>query len=779
MSNEFAQPGDRIAERFDLVYPIEHTLGSSEGVSVWIARDTILSRSLRAILVRHGAAHAAEVADAARRSALITDPHLVSTISVIDTDSLTAIFTEVPPGIPFSSYLDGTPVDPRIVWALMGEVATTVNNIRHRGVRHLRLDASDILIQDASGVVVDGFGIQAALNDVDISVPWEDLDARETRGLIDLAAALLLGRNVGDPQASIEHALEVEGLPEPLRQVLLMSSEGKTPADFVRTLVPWPELDTSSLTIINEPSDFGTRRPVPPATSSDADRPTFNAGKVAFPPLNSAQPEPEPEPSGPADDGAHAAESGEADDLAVSGAAGAAAVAGAAAAGAASNAAGAPASSKEEAAKAVEEAFGIDDAGSVSNVKWPKPDGEEFSASSVGEPGAAASLANLGALGTDPNFVSPVPLAEPEEETEPAAQPEEPAAQPEEPAAQPEEPAPATEAPKAAEPEPVSESDPEPADESTPEPTTVLPAVPPTAPGSATPATQLHAVSKSEPTTAQAPTRREIGTDEQPVVVPEHRGREHSSVTRRSAFDPKRSGHGPSHGVVAGTSSANAVGELVPPRRFNPSKIVVGVFAVGVVLAAVWATASIFRPLDPVAPASGPSYPSLNSPSAPASAAPESSAPAPTVAPQITSADVKVIGFEKFQGAPQTDINNVSGIGAVFDGNPQTRWRSWWFSSQEMKPADSTVIILQLKEKATVSEVTIDEAGNGGNIEWLGVVPDKPADGTIIAQGALNGTTTLKVKEPVETDSITLRVTKLPQDSKGKFRLDIAEITVK
>ncbi|MFC5281712.1 hypothetical protein ACFPGO_07510 [Arcanobacterium canis] len=729
MSKEFVQPGDRIAERFDLVYPIEHSLGSRDGVNVWIARDTILSRSLRAILIRHDCSHASEVADAARRIALISDPHLVSTISVIDTDSLTAIFTEVPPGIPFTSYLGGDPIDPHIVWALVGEVATTVNNIRHRGVRHLCLDASDILIQDTSGVVVDGFGIQAALNDEDISLPWEDLDARETTGLIQLTAALLLGRDVDDPQVSIERALDIDGLPEPLRAVLSSSGDDKTPADFVRTIVPWPELDTSSLQVINEPADAGSRRPVPPATSADADRRPFNVSHVAFPPVRQ-QAEPQQ------DDTAVQPESLSENAQAMK-----------------------PASSKAEAAQVVEKTLGIEEHNGVSNVQWPKPSADPFVASAIHAPGAAANIDSIAAIGADPNFAQPIEVpdelapesvfAHADADTDSNAGGDTDTGEVN-----------ATDADRVnTSSEPGSD-----AGDSLEAPTAVVPVV------------KEH-VEQETSSPQESPVHNTVVTPppRRHSTLPTHPS---EGVTRTSAFAPTRSGHGPTHGVIAGAGNSN--GELVAPRKFNPSKVVVSVFAIGVVVAGVWSLSSLFRPLDPVQPSSSASYLDLSTSTGGATDQSRQSPTSETSAPpKIASADVITLGIENFRDAPKTNVNNVEGIQAAIDSKPETSWRSWWFSSQEMKPADSTVIVLKLAEKATISEVTLKEAGRGGNIEWRNTVPEKATEGEAVAQGELSGDTTLKAKDPVNTDTVVLRVTKLPVGTDGKFRLNISEITLK
>ncbi|MGV9181900.1 hypothetical protein [Arcanobacterium canis] len=718
MSKEFVQPGDRIAERFDLVYPIEHSLGARDGVSAWIARDTILSRSLRAIIIGHDCPHASEVADAARRIALISDPHLVSTISVIDTDSLTAIFTEVPPGIPFTAYLGGDPIDPRIVWSLVGEVATTVNNIRHRGVRHLCLDASDILIQDTSGVVVDGFGIQAALNDEDISLPWEDLDARETKGLIQLTAALLLGRNVDDSQVSIERALDIDGLPEPLRAVLSSPGDDKTPADFVRAIVPWPELDTSSLPVVNEPADVGSRRPVPPATSADADRRAFNVGHVAFPPVrqqdNPQQNDTTVQPEGSSED----------------------------------TQAIKPASSKAEAAQVVEKTLGIQDDSGVSNVQWPKPSADEFVASAIPAPGAAAIIDSVAAVRPDPNFAQPIEV-------------------------------PGEQAPESV----ITDVDADTDSNAGVASDTGTGTDTDTAPDTGT-----------DPDTAVVPVVKENVEQEtaSPQEAPSHNtvvmptldrysplpAQPPEGVTRTSAFAPTRSGHGPTHGAIAG--AGNSSGDLVAPRKFNPSKVVVSVFAIGVAVAGVWSLASLFRPLDPVQPSSSASYLDLSSSNGnSAGQSPQSQTSDSSVAPKIASADVITLGIENFRGAPKTNVNNVEGIQAAIDSKPETSWRSWWFSSQEMKPADSTVIVLKLVEKANISEVNLKEAGRGGNIEWRDTVPEKATEGDVVAQGELSGDTTLRAKDPVATDTVVLRVTKLPVGTDGKFRLNISEITLK
>ncbi|MFY9263061.1 MAG: hypothetical protein GX483_04570 [Actinomycetaceae bacterium] len=258
MSTSFAHAGKRIADRFELTELMDPQ-AFTDAARSWVARDTALSVQVRAIVIDPDSPMRDAAIDAARRTAFIhtghdADPNTVAIMSVIADEDASdfALITEVPPGRVLSSFLDGTPVDPETVRALLGEVASAVNSLRHHGIRHLCLTTDDIYLTDAGQIIVDGYGIRAALAGKDMSRPSGELDREEAIGLTVLLAAVLLGRPVPElGELDVETELFVEAhdladLPQPLVDIFdhELSGEGAvSPDDLMLRLVPWGELD--------------------------------------------------------------------------------------------------------------------------------------------------------------------------------------------------------------------------------------------------------------------------------------------------------------------------------------------------------------------------------------------------------------------------------------------------------------------------------------------------------------------------------------------------------
>ena len=134
--NSFAQAGQVIAGRYRLTEPFPEQ-PPYPGVQAWNVVDTLLGTSLRILALDPGNPNASEVLDAARRSSLIDDPHVVRIISVGEDPAAHYVATEIPLGTPLSAYLHGAPFAPDQAQALTGEVASALNSARGRGVRHL------------------------------------------------------------------------------------------------------------------------------------------------------------------------------------------------------------------------------------------------------------------------------------------------------------------------------------------------------------------------------------------------------------------------------------------------------------------------------------------------------------------------------------------------------------------------------------------------------------------------------------------------------------------
>ncbi|WP_124054470.1 protein kinase family protein [Arcanobacterium ihumii] len=253
MTEELAFTGKRIADRFELTTPAPYSFGTAS-TATWLANDTVLSRQVRAILIDRQHPNREATIDATRRSTLIEDTHTIAVLSVVDDAKDSVVFTELPLGTPLSAYLGQGPLDPESIASVMGQLASTIYNASHRGVRHLQLAANKIYITDAGETLVDGLGLSAALSGVDTNRLSSTLDREEARGLVVMLAALLLGKDFPkDPDshdALIAKALELPNLPQSLTDLLEMENESRnvnSAGDFMRMIMPWGDVDFSAL----------------------------------------------------------------------------------------------------------------------------------------------------------------------------------------------------------------------------------------------------------------------------------------------------------------------------------------------------------------------------------------------------------------------------------------------------------------------------------------------------------------------------------------------------
>lgn len=734
MSKSFARSGQRLAHRFDLIVQAAHQL-PFEHASTWVARDTALSRQLRAVVIDPEAPQARDVIDAARRAALIEDPKMVGIVSVVEGDDF-AVLTEVPPGTPLDQYLTGSPLNPQLVRSLMGEISSAVNTARHRGVRHLQLDAGDVYVSDAGHIVVDGFGIHAALAGVDINRMSSELDRDEARGLTVLLASLLLGRNFPEDPSThdsvISEAAELPEISAELHDLLRREQHGEgaiSPDDLMRRLVPWGDIDVNLLPAtapdIDAAEKFG------PADSQVSENPTDETAAVvtdedqAAPDTAVEDPAPSPQ-IGPTTE--ELSEISENTDEPL-------------------------ASSREEAARVVDQILDIDDdEGRVSALAWPglstvTPDEPLVAVEPESDGDDAAASDSISDADSDSELDS------------------------------------ATEDSKDLESSDLESSDLE---------TTVLPITAATADESKAGEAQAKTSAprrvsfKDWRSGGDVDDQADSPTATRPVATSTAVGGSHKLGGSTAVGGSRAASKASTKSARPTWGSTTQVATSDEPR-VNATWVSIILFTIIVLIAGYLGWQKLFSPFDEVTlqdvdpvqteqPDGEGDGTDGNNGSEPT----EDNPPVDTAAdPVIASATLVSPEAGVIQGTNAATQDNPQSVPNAVDGNPATVWTSFQYVAQDMAPISGFGLYIELEEEAQVGAVTVNVDGTGGNIQWRDTVVEAPASGKLVAEGPMSAQTVLTAEEPVVTSSFVLWINELPVDnSSGTFQIKISEITV-
>lgn len=216
--------------------------------------------------------------------------------------------------------------------------------------------------------------------------------------------------------------------------------------------------------------------------------------------------------------------------------------------------------------------------------------------------------------------------------------------------------------------------------------------------------------------------------------------------------------------------------EGLTTKRFDPTKLILAVVGVAVVIGLFIALRGIFAPIDPAPPVADRTPAASTSPSAtPSESVSPSTSPTPSDTP---TGPAPVIASGK-QLDPQGDENeHPEAEGKAVDGDMSTYWftRTYRDPSYGMKKGVGYAVTLE--GSAVVSSVTLHTGGEGGRVEVRATDPSTPTDGPVLAEGPMSPETVLTFTAPTEAESIVLWFTKLPVNAEGKNRLEVYEIEV-
>ena len=147
-------------------------------------------------------------------------------------------------------------------------------------------------------------------------------------------------------------------------------------------------------------------------------------------------------------------------------------------------------------------------------------------------------------------------------------------------------------------------------------------------------------------------------------------------------------------------------------------------------------------------------------------------------APQPAEAKPEIAGVSVANNLSTQADNNQKYLS---DGDTSRPWFSHNTGSPDLiQPID---IEIKLKSRAKVSEIDLQGTNEGGRLEIRATDLSNAGGGTVLAEGAFtSGSTTFKVDNPQEVDTIVIRVTQLPKNSdptEFPYKATVTEVTIK
>jgi hypothetical protein len=796
-------------------YRLDDRVRTRPDGSLWRAVDETLERPVLVSAYAVGHPYGGEIVDAARRAALVEDPRLQRVLAAGTERGTPYVVLEPAPGRSLTELLQNGPLAAETGRRLAGEAAEALDLAAARGLHHLRLRPTSLIVARDGTVTVAGTAIDAAADGIES--PTSAAAARsDAAGLVALLYAALTGRWPGTQEAGLARAPRVAGRPVPpgdlvagvpndldtLCSVMLGPHDDgpRSPGELAAQLTPWapaaPLTDPRGLHI-GAPGRPGlTAPPVRAArTRSRSQSPT-----AEVPPVPAAGPVPmngdpltadpptadpltaDPLTAGPGPAGPAPAEQPPA-------AAAAARSAPAAASPTDPDQAGdAPATTTGELRRLLRGSLRgpATAGGGIPLAAMPPPAGSPLAdvPTPVGAPvPTPAALPRIGAA--SPQDASPraartheAPPEAPREAPSRGAPPENASSRA----------APAREAaPPPVDPVPVRVPAAPPSDRSrhaAAPPPTPAPTSTPNSNSNSTPAPAAARLSPPVPPPVPPPVRAPLRPPA-PTPAPQKPARHRTNEWRDE----------PTGGLDALQILGSAASAEEPLAPFAPtapldrppraqSRLVLVVLGVLLVVVLVAALSRIvdFHPAPLINKGGGaPSTPSAG-PSGPAAAtsAPAAPSPAPGSAAG-TAAPVSVAGVQALD--PQGDDNENNDLAArAIDGDPSTSWHSDRYSSPEFGGLKKGLgLAVDLGEASAVHSVTVTAPGTDGTIELR--TADGPDIGasTVVATGRLTGSGTVELRPtaPVSTRELIVWFTRLPDSGGEGRRAVVAEIDVR
>ena len=192
---EGTRAGDVLADRYRLVDLLsEHGNGR-----FWRAHDRILERHVALHVIAAHDDRAELLLDAARRSATVLDTRFLRVLDAERSDEYCFVVNEWGSGTSLDIMLaTNGPLAPREASWIVAEVADSIATAHARAVPHGRLVPENVLVDNAGGIRIIGFCVDAALHGLPPGEPRTDV-----RDLAGLLHAALTGKWAGDSNSIV------------------------------------------------------------------------------------------------------------------------------------------------------------------------------------------------------------------------------------------------------------------------------------------------------------------------------------------------------------------------------------------------------------------------------------------------------------------------------------------------------------------------------------------------------------------------------------------------
>ncbi len=186
MTAQAVRPGRLLAGR----YRVEDLLDEIDGVRSWRGVDEVLRRAVFVHTLPTDDPRAEALNQAARAASRVGDTRFLQVLDVDAEDDTVYVVREWTTGQNLKLLLAAGPLPPDQAAALGGEVAEALANAHQRGLTHLRLEPSSVVITDDGTVKIAGLATEAALHGAEDGDPGE-IDAA---GVGRILYAALTGR---------------------------------------------------------------------------------------------------------------------------------------------------------------------------------------------------------------------------------------------------------------------------------------------------------------------------------------------------------------------------------------------------------------------------------------------------------------------------------------------------------------------------------------------------------------------------------------------------------